>query len=229
MSKVSLGEKAYQILLEKLVNCEYEPNAFLTEDELAITTGMSRTPLREAIHQLEFEKFVEIYPKRGIQVSKISPSRVRELFEIREVIEPYIIQNYGDRIEPNILRQEIEILKGNDILLQSDEMNDYKHANNIDQDFHWLLLNACGNQFLLSEMRQVLYHCRRCNIFYRNSHKFFKENQNDDRIEQTGKEHIAILEKLLLGEYNTAAKLMRKHLVNAEKALLSGFINKFNL
>ncbi|GAE31416.1 GntR family transcriptional regulator [Halalkalibacter hemicellulosilyticus] len=77
-----LENKAFDFLKERLINGEYMPGTLLSENELAKTLAMSRTPVRAAISQLEREGFLETVKNRGILVRDISYKEFLEIFEV---------------------------------------------------------------------------------------------------------------------------------------------------
>ena len=104
MNNQNLRDKAYEVIKEKISNCEYQPGQFLIESELMKEVGSSRTPVREALNKLEQERLLKIMPKRGIYVNDITLGLVNEIFEVRLLVEPYIIQCYGKNISKDLLR-----------------------------------------------------------------------------------------------------------------------------
>ncbi|MBR4798064.1 MAG: GntR family transcriptional regulator, partial [Oscillospiraceae bacterium] len=96
--KEPLRTIVYRQLLEMIVSCKLAPGSFVNEDMLMEITGTSRTPVREAVQRLEEDRFVMVFPKRGIYVCELSTKGLREIFEIRRLIEPFIIRQYGMRI-----------------------------------------------------------------------------------------------------------------------------------
>ncbi len=64
MKKETLKQKAYNFILEKIINCDYSPNTMLNEEQLKLETGMSRTPIRDALSRLEQDGLVSIKSKK---------------------------------------------------------------------------------------------------------------------------------------------------------------------
>ena len=101
MTKKSLKSQAYNNIKEKIISCEYSPGMLLNEEILCETFNVSRTPIRDALSRLEQEGLITIWPKKGIIVSSLSISEVNNLFELRLLLEPYSIQNYGYTLDEN--------------------------------------------------------------------------------------------------------------------------------
>ena len=107
-TKPSLKLQAYQYLKTKILNCEYRPNEFLNEQKLCAEMGnISRTPMRDALGRLEQEGLITILPKKGLMGSGITEEDVHSMFEMRLLVEPYALRNYGNLIP----RQELEDYK----------------------------------------------------------------------------------------------------------------------
>ena len=108
MAKNTLKEQAYAIIKENIINCTYAPSSFLVESELMQQVGASRTPIREALNKLEQENLVRILPKRGVLVCDITMGTLNEVYEVRRLVEPYIVREYGCRLDEEALRREYE-------------------------------------------------------------------------------------------------------------------------
>ena len=94
----SLKQLAYETLKRKIVSCEILPGSTLTEDMLCEMLNASRTPVRDAVSRLEQEHLVSIKPKKGIRVNRVSMNSIKELFEVRCLLEPAAVLKYGNRI-----------------------------------------------------------------------------------------------------------------------------------
>ena len=99
----NLKNKAYQIIKERIMSCDYKPNTFLNEADLIEEIDASRTPIREALNKLEQEGFVQIIPKKGVMVTGLTLVEINQTFEARILLEPFIINNYMNRIDRNAL------------------------------------------------------------------------------------------------------------------------------
>ena len=112
----NLKNKAYQIIKERIMSCDYKPNTFLNEADLIEEIDASRTPIREALNKLEQEGFVQIIPKKGVMVTGLTLLEINQTFEARILLEPFIINNYMNRIDRNAL---IDIQKTSEQLIQT--------------------------------------------------------------------------------------------------------------
>jgi DNA-binding GntR family transcriptional regulator len=95
----SLRERIVNRLRDAIIAGDLRPKSRLTEPELARRLGVSRTPLREGIRQLEAEGFLTIIPRVGTFVTKVTPGHVEETYAIRCVLE---VWRPGRRREPGL-------------------------------------------------------------------------------------------------------------------------------
>src|SRR4051794_10845707 len=85
----SASERAYDYVKARLLDGRFAGGTLLSENDLAPRLGVSRTPVRQALVQLEAEELVELYPKRGALVVPISPSEAEDVLEARMLIEQH--------------------------------------------------------------------------------------------------------------------------------------------
>ena len=130
MAQKSLKSQAYNNIKEKILSCEYAPGMHLNEGVLCETFNVSRTPIRDALSRLEQEGLVTIRSKKGIVVSDLSISEVNNIFELRLLLEPYSIRNYGYTLDENSL------LNFYQSLLRLDVTQDAKTFFILDDNFH---------------------------------------------------------------------------------------------
>jgi DNA-binding GntR family transcriptional regulator len=149
----SMAETAYEQLKRKILRGELAPGAQILEEELAVTLGMSRTPVREAAVRLEQEGFVEIVPRRGFRVTSLSKRAVREINEVLECLEIQAAERLAVRRTP----EDLKLLEGAvgrmDAALEAEDPQAWAQA---DYEFHTLLIELCGNQHLAEVARNFL-------------------------------------------------------------------------
>jgi DNA-binding GntR family transcriptional regulator len=96
----SLGDVAFDAIEEMIVTRRLAPGAMLSESEIAAELSMGRTPVREALARLEWIGFVEVHPRRGVQVSSVDVIRHLELLEVRLPLEASIVRHAVERATP---------------------------------------------------------------------------------------------------------------------------------
>src|SRR5215212_1395420 len=99
----SLGDVAFEAIEEMIVTRHLAPGAMLSESEIAAELSMGRTPVREALARLEWIGFVEVHPRRGVQVSSVDVMRHLELLEVRRPLEASMVRHVVERATPKDL------------------------------------------------------------------------------------------------------------------------------
>jgi DNA-binding GntR family transcriptional regulator len=165
---------------------------------------ISKTPVREALQQLERDGFVENVPGRGCFVSRISFQDVKEIFETREILECGVIKRAalkGDPEKIEGIRKKFESLEMNG---EKNSRSQFKAGIRI----HAYLFESFGNSRLNEIYRRLLEHVERMRIY------FFTQ-AHEERSENSYKEHLEILDALASRDPERAEQAMRAHLRNA--------------
>ncbi|NOD94792.1 FCD domain-containing protein [Ruegeria sp. HKCCD4884] len=136
------GNSTYQRLLEEIRDGALLPGDRLREIELSERLGVSRTPVREAIRQLEADGLVTHVPRQGATVRSLDYAEVMELYEMRAVLEGTAAR-LAARAASDIELDELDIL--NDRLAEAGTGPDAAQINRV---FHATLLDAAKNRFL---------------------------------------------------------------------------------
>lgn len=200
---LSLAKKAYAAIKEKIVTCEYPPDTVLNEVSLIEELGVSRTPIREALSRLEHENLVRIVPQRGIFVTGVSLGDVREIYQARELLEPLIIRLWGSRIPKDVLAALQEKLSR--CPPDSPEHDLYT----LDYELHRAIYDHCENKYFVHLLDRVFDQNQRIRIL---------SGQIKHRLEATRDEHLEIVNRLLEGDHEGAARAMTSHLEQSRKA-----------
>ncbi|WP_411675825.1 GntR family transcriptional regulator [Caproicibacter sp.] len=207
MSENSLKEKAYKMIKEKIVSCEYLPNTFLNENILQKEIGVSRTPIRDAIGRLEQENLVRILPKKGIVVSDLSINEISSIYEVRLLIEPFAIEGYADKID------KATILNYKNYYSQNNSFENIDEVYQVDDEIHHIFISATQNKYLIQTYDNIQVQNRRIRIL--------SGKKIEERMERSNQEHIRILDAVLSDQFEQAARHMTEHLQNAKKAAFS--------
>ena len=140
-STTSARVQAYAALREAIVRAELEPGRQLSENELAASLGVSRTPVREALQRLRDDRLVEIVPQLGTFVSRISTRAVADAQFIREALECAAVRVAAGRVTP----EDLEALEQN--LAAQDRAHasaDFDAFYVLDDQFHQSLCDLSG-------------------------------------------------------------------------------------
>jgi DNA-binding GntR family transcriptional regulator len=135
---------AYEAIKARILEGGLQPGEALSESEWAETIGISRTPVREAIQLLAQEGLVEVFPKRGTLVARLSVRDVRESFELRQAIEGFSAKLAAERRTD----EQIAAMRA---ALAAPREDGYDTG----VDFHALLVQAANNLYLEREFISV--------------------------------------------------------------------------
>ena len=215
MKKESLKQQAYNIIKNKIITCEYPPNFLLNEEKLKEEIGASRTPIRDALSRLEQEDLVKILPKKGIMVSSLSIREINSLYEARMLIEPYAIADYAiDIAKERFQYYEKRIREMGKKTRQGEEMQDDIY--DLDDQMHLEMINATENEYFKALYERISYQNQRLRIL--------SGVKSKERLEETQREHIKIIEACLEERWTDAADAMREHLVCSKRASFATMI-----
>lgn len=140
---MSAADRAYDHVKQRLLAGDYADGELLSEGAIAEQLGISRTPVREALLQLQSEHLLTLYPKRGALVTPISAREISDLFDVRMLVERHAIQ----LADPAVVVPQLErVVARQRELLAADDRAGFAAA---DRDFHRAWVAAAGNEILL--------------------------------------------------------------------------------
>jgi DNA-binding GntR family transcriptional regulator len=125
----SLREQVYEYLRLAMNRGELAPGAALNLNQISRKLGVSRTPLRDALLQLEIEGFVTILPRRGCVVNRLTRQDIRNLYQIIGSLESSVIADEFFRITPSIIRKMEQLNADMRAALDEDDFDAYYQAN----------------------------------------------------------------------------------------------------
>lgn len=157
----SLAEQAYRLLEEQLVTLRLPPGELITEKNLMDKAGIGRTPVREAIQRLSAEGLLQVIPRKGLMVTPLRRSDLRQIIEARRVLERLMVVKAAERATPD-QRRALETLAGQIGSVGNDLEGFFRH----DQALNNLLEAACHNLFLVKALTVMHSQCRR--LWYMN-------------------------------------------------------------
>ncbi|MFT9495711.1 GntR family transcriptional regulator [Anaerosolibacter sp.] len=209
VKQLPLKEKAYTLIKEKIVKCEWMPGSDISEAQIAEVLGIGRTPVREAILRLNQEKFITIYPRKGMIVSPISAKDIHEVFQIREMVEPYMARLACKNMSTEYLLGLKE--KFENIKLDLGKPIDMKYFD-LDLEFHKYIVEAGNNHHLIRFINEIYDLDFRIRVM--------STLEIDDIERRSRPEHFAIIEALIARDEEKIEETIREHLSNAREAAL---------
>jgi DNA-binding GntR family transcriptional regulator len=196
--------EVYRVIKKRIIEGTLAPGLPINEIDLASDLHVSKTPVREALHQMEREGFVTTTPGRGSMVSPITFQDIREIYEMREIIECSAAKRGASRCDKNEVREskrQLEQMLGKDPDPKSFPWGE-------EEDVHQLIIRSVGNQKLFETYVGILDHIKRIRIQFLNR---FTRQRHDKLI----REHIQILDAFIDGDGEKAELAVQTHLRNA--------------
>lgn len=198
----SLGARVFHTIRENILSGKYETDEELKEKTIGQELGVSRTPVREALRQLELEGLVTIIPNKGAYVVGISKKDIRDIYEIRSRLEglcarwaaSYISKDELDELDENIYLSDFHAAKGNS-----------EQVVELDNRFHEILYIASHSRELKHVLLDFHHYVQRVRkITLANTRRALRSNE----------EHRQITEALRQHNEDLAERLANEHMMN---------------
>ncbi|ABR46780.1 transcriptional regulator, GntR family [Alkaliphilus metalliredigens QYMF] len=207
--QLPLKDKAYNLIKEQIIKCQLMPGSDLSEAQIAMELGISRTPVREAVLQLNREGFITIYPRKGMIVSSISVKDIQEVFQIREMIEPHMAKTACKNMSKEYLLGLKEKFKA--IKFGLDSASDMAYFD-LDIEFHKYILERGNNNHLIRFMNEIF------DLDYRI--RVMSTLDRDDVEKRSSPEHFDIIDALISKDEKRIEDTIRRHLINSREVAL---------
>lgn len=152
----SLRQQVYQALRQIILRGDLDSGERIVETKLAEQLQVSRTPIREAIGQLHREKLIVSNPKGGFKVTTLSVRDAIQLYDCRIALEQLAVADACEHITSKQLKQLEKYVRSAEQLAKSrSNKSDSYRLLEIDYQFHHLIAESSGNQWLLTLLEQV--------------------------------------------------------------------------
>ncbi|MDQ8733649.1 GntR family transcriptional regulator [Paenibacillus sp. LHD-38] len=142
----SISEHVYTALKKEILAGDLQPGARLLVLEIAKKFNISQAPVREALERLKSAGFITGIPNKGSVVSNITSKEIRDIFELREIIEGFAVRKSMEHLS------EDDFLYLEDIIHKMDlahEQNDILNILELDMEFHGFFYRRCDNHMIL--------------------------------------------------------------------------------
>ena len=196
----SLAENDYAEIKQKIFNFEMMPGDLISEGNLAKLVNVSRTPLRQALQQLQHGGFIKAIPKIGWQVAPLDFDKLDELYDFRILIESNAVIALCNSNRDNQIFKELQKTW---LIPKSKRSFNTLEVGILDEQFHTSLVKASGNEEMLkthSEITERIKIVRRLDF------------TKAARISNTYDEHGQIIKAILAGRSSEAQRLLKAHI-----------------
>ncbi|MEV7734210.1 GntR family transcriptional regulator [Streptomyces sp. NPDC088921] len=208
IEELSLAERAYRAIRDRLVMLEIRPGAPINEEQLGQSLGVGRTPVREALKRLQYERLITTYPRRGTFATEVNITDLAHISEVRQELEPLAAAQAArratatDRANLTALLRELDTAGA--------PGRDSAELMHLDLQVHRAIYTATHNPYLEDTL------VRHDNLATRIWCLFV------DRLDDMAghvEEHGPLIEAIVAGDADTAARLARSHVVGFEQAI----------
>lgn len=207
IAPIALYQEVAERLRSRIYAHELQPGAWIDEQAVADQYGISRTPLREALKVLAAEGLVTLKPRRGCYVTELTERDLDEIFPVLALLEGRCAFEAAAKVNETDLKR---LEKLHEELERHAARGDVPRFFDTNQLFHREIQALAGNRWLalvIDDMRKVLKLTRHESL------------RLEGRVEQSVKEHRAVLAALRKGDAPRAEARMREHLLSGRAAL----------
>lgn len=197
---LSLKDKVYEAIKDAILSLELEPGQALVESRLAEQLGVSKTPIRDALQELEREGFVTRIPYKGTYVAPVDAKDLEEVLQLRAALEGLAVRLAVPWLTAEEREAAEKLLDGAEAALAR---GDPDRCSTLGNEFHQLFMRRAENQRLVSILRNLDDHMQR---FRRMS------DQISGRLVKSQAEHRRVLEAVKQQDAELAEQAMRSHL-----------------
>ena len=149
LQRLTLKEQAYRSLRDMIASHRFSSGKWINLEQLSKELGVSRTPIHQAMKQLEQEGLVTHVPNQGIRMAVMTLEMAQDLYQVREVLEGLAAALASERMDretvgrmKQVLSEQATIIRKKDLLAYS--VSDFK--------FHQLIYDSCGNWMLKEQL-----------------------------------------------------------------------------
>ena len=198
-----LGIQAYRELRKMIINGKLSPGQKIIQEKLAAQMGISRTPLRVALHMLEAENLIEPKNKTGFKVKTIDNKEVLEIFDCRIALESTAAGILAKNITPADAQKLSRFFQP----YENKEEGEYESYKKTDTQFHDFIVEKCRNKYLYKLFKQgnLITYIERIGLIR--------------PPEQTLQDHLDIIGAILDRNPGAAEKAMKSHLIKSKEVI----------
>jgi len=202
----SLADIAYRIIRDKILICELKPGSKIVEEKLAQEMGISRTPLRKALTKLEKEEFIVVVPRKGTYVKKLSPKEIKEIYELRRLLEGFAAEQAARFINVDQLKKMRQSCRKHSAAAKKGDLLSCLIYN---MEFHRILVEASKNAKLLKVLNGFHLQLQAMRLSNAEQSPEIMGTQ-----EEVVNEHLSIVEALSKGDGKLAKRLVEEHIIS---------------
>ena len=205
------AELAYQAIRDGIIEGRFRAGARLREEEIAEATGVSRTPVREALRRLDAEGLVEFLPNRGAHVASWSSEELEQIFDLRALLEGYGAKLAAPRATAEVIA-ELESLadRMEATARRTSDPGAVDEVSTLNNAFHRVILQTAGNDRLAALLSSLV----ELSLVHRTFRRYSPE-----ALARSMAHHRELIDALRAGDGPWAESVMTSHVLAARAAL----------
>ncbi len=208
MRYMTKNDLVYNLIKEKILDGEYIIGSQLVIRDLAEEFNVSETPVREAIKRLEVEGLIKITPHVGIMVSVPSLNEMKEILDVRLILEQRATELFTEKLSDDSLKELEDILNDMKVAEKEEDVNNYSL---FDKKFHDTIYKYCGNKILYELILNLWARSEKTRSVFRIS---------KERMKISLEEHVKLLDTIKKGSKKAAVEILKSHKEQSFKILL---------
>lgn len=206
----SLSSRVFQKIREDILNGKYKEHDELRENTIGKELGVSRTPVREALRQLELEGLVSIIPNKGAYVTGITAKDVKDIYMVRSLLEGLCARMATEHITEQQLNELEDIIMLSEFRIKKETPNNAELVAALDGKFHTVLYEASDSRILshiLMDFHNYVQTSREMSVV------------SEERARKSIREHKQILRAIRDKDADLAEQLANEHILQVMQHL----------
>lgn len=201
----ALQLRAYEYIKTRILDGTFSYNQLYSESRIAATIGISRTPVRDAVHRLCQESLIDIVPNKGFMLHKLNQQDVAETYDIRSAIEGYCARKAATEHTSPAVQTLIKNMQASLNLQRHifDNQKDISAFAEEDQNYHRILVVYSGNSAFIDLFEQYMYRIKKLACY---------SLSKGNRMLETLNEHQHILDAIAAGNAQEAYDAVLFHM-----------------
>lgn len=207
-------ERAYRTIRDGIMNGMYPQGAHITAQDLAAASGLSRTPVREAMRRLQSEGLIVIYPNRGAFVASWNERDIHKIYDLRVLLEGYAAEAAALEADEAAVAELTRLAREMADAVERQDADVVDQVAQINSDFHRLVIAAAANPRLdvalasIVEVPLVLRTFRRYSL---------------EEMRRSAAQHLELVAAIAARDGVWARSVMTSHILSGRNALLRSF------
>jgi DNA-binding GntR family transcriptional regulator len=201
--KSTTRDRVYNYIRHVILTGEYQGGTFIQEEDISARIGVSRTPVREAFHRLNAERYIDLVPRKGALVRQVSPQELAGMYQARLMIEGSVMELVcRERIPvPPEIPDIVERMRDTKSVDTPDDRLAYI---DLDWSLHCAIVGMCGNSVVMEMYKSIR------SRFDRVARTIIM--MTPDHLKKVNKEHVALCKMLQAHDIDQLRITLKAHL-----------------